>query len=246
LGNLAPVAGNDVDQTKLFVDLAVAAIVETLSRKAAVTGGAEEIFRTVKDQDGGVLDRLETLTGDGSGARAFQTSGEEILKLIFSDGQNETAKQVFKAQYDKVLRPNELLAKIAPIVIAVVGRHVKNKSLNVAGMASLLAQQKDYVGKCIPDATSDKQLPRTIKDQPDAAVIAASETDLSVNSQKPAVEKGSLSTSVIVILLLVLGLITIGIVWKFGIATTPAPNPKSEKPVSVSKPVETPVDRVTG
>lgn len=149
MGKLGGFLGQSPEKASSTFDTATAAILGGLMKRAS-SGGADEIFKAVQGADLGVLDRLGDLMGGGAKSDAYQKSGAGVLDMILGAGKSGMLNTLAKALGLDLSKISGLLAMIAPLVMSVLGKHVKNKGLNAAGLTSLLGEQKNMLGKFLP------------------------------------------------------------------------------------------------
>lgn len=143
-------AGTSPAQSSGVFEALAGSVLGGLMKKAAAPGGAEDIFQAVQKQDPGVLDRLGDLMGGGPGSADLQKSGMGVLDQIFGGDRSGLVNGIAKALGIDASKLGGLLAMIAPIVMGVIGKYLKNKTLNAAGLGSLLGDQKNFLGKYLP------------------------------------------------------------------------------------------------
>ncbi len=149
MGKLGGMLGQSPEKTSSAFDLAAGSILGGLMKKAA-SGGAEDIFRAAQNADTGVLDRLGDLMGGGAKADAVEKSGNGLLDMILGAGKSGLLGTLAKALGLDAQKIGKLLAMIAPIVMGILSKHIKNKALNAAGLGNLLGEQKSLLGNYLP------------------------------------------------------------------------------------------------
>ena len=126
--------GADPATTSKAVATALPALLGGLSRNASRPQGAAELDRALDDHDGSILDNLGGLLGGGAGAAI----GGAILGHIFGARRGPVEKGVGKATGLDSRQAAQLLAMLAPIVMAVLGRMKQRKNLDASRLPEAL------------------------------------------------------------------------------------------------------------
>lgn len=155
MGKLGGLLGQSPEKASSAFDLAAGSILGGLMKKAA-SGGAEDIFRAAQNADTGVLDRLGDLMGGGPKADAVEKTGNGILDMILGGGKSGMLATLAKALGLDAQKIAKLVAMIAPIVMGIIAKQIKNKALNSAGLGNLLGEQKNLLGKYLPSNLSSQ------------------------------------------------------------------------------------------
>lgn len=130
-------------------DTAVGTILGGLTKKAGTSQGAQDIFGAVQKQDDGLMDKLGDLLGGGNHA-ALEKSGTGILDMVFGGNRGGMIGAVSKFLGLDDSMMGKLLTLAAPIVMGVIGKHVKSKALDAVGLGSLLGEQKSFLSSSMP------------------------------------------------------------------------------------------------
>lgn len=142
---------NDTKKTQSLFETAAGSILGGLMKKSSSPSGANDIFKSVQDHDDGVLDRLGDLLGDGK-EQDLMDSGNGVLEGVFGSDRSGMIGTIAKALGLDSGIIGKLLALAAPIVMGVVGRHVKSKALDAVGLGNLLGSQKSSLGGLLPSS----------------------------------------------------------------------------------------------
>ena len=176
MGQIGGLLGTDAKKTPSLFETAAGSILGGLMKKGSSSAGAQDIFGAVQKQDDGILDKLGDLLGGGDHADAYQKQGSGILDLITGGGQQSTGMigTVAKALGMDSGIVGKLLMMAAPIVMGVIGRHVKNKALDAVGLGNLLGSQGPSLSGFMPSSlTSDLGLGNLVGNVTGAAGSAA-------------------------------------------------------------------------
>ncbi len=158
MGQIGGLLGTDAKKTPSLFETAAGSILGGLMKKGATAQGAQDIFGAVQKQDSSVLDKLGDLLGGGDATDDFQNQGSGILDMVMGGSQESAGMigMVAKALgLDKGI-VGKLLMMAAPIVMGVIGKHIKAKALDAVGLGSLLGEQKSHLSGYMPASlTSD-------------------------------------------------------------------------------------------
>jgi len=154
MGQIGGLLGTDAKKTPSLFETAAGSILGGLMKKSGTTQGANDIFGAVQKQDTGMLDKLGDLLGGGQATDDFQKQGSGLLDLVTGGGQQSTSMigMVAKALGMDNGIVGKLLAMAAPIVMGVIGRHVKDKALDAVGLGNLLGSQGSHLSGFMPSS----------------------------------------------------------------------------------------------
>lgn len=155
MGQLGGLLGqSDPQKTSSIFETAAGSVLGGLMKKATSPGGAKEILGAVKGLDDGILGNLGSILGGGSAAENLMNSGGGLLDMIFGSGKSGMFDALAKHfKLDPALI-QKLMKMVAPIVMAVIGKQMKNKSLDAMGLSSLLGEQKNALSGILPASLS--------------------------------------------------------------------------------------------
>ena len=151
MGQIGGLLGqNDVKKTSSMFETATQSILGGLMKKASTQQGSQDVFRAVQNHDDGVLDKLGDLLGGGGREADLMKSGGGIMDMVFGKSQSGMLGTIgkFLGLNDSMM--GKLMQMAAPIVMGVIGRHVKNKALDAVGLGSLLGNQKSFLSSSMP------------------------------------------------------------------------------------------------
>ena len=151
MGKLGGLLGqSDTKKTQSMFETAAGSILGGMMKQSSTPSGSNDIFRAVQDHDDGVLDRLGDLLGGGGREKELIDSGGGILDGVFGSNRTGTIGTIAKFMGLDNSIVGKLLSMAAPIVMGVIGRHVKSKALDAVGLGNLLGQQKSLLGGLMP------------------------------------------------------------------------------------------------
>ena len=126
-----------------------------LVNKGSSESGAQSIldFLGKNDMGGGLLDNLGGLFSGGEATTNLMNSGGGILDFIFGGGSSATGKIIDTVTSLAGLKrgsTSSLLRMAAPLLMGVIGKHVKSKALGALGLKNLLGSQVPMLQKLAP------------------------------------------------------------------------------------------------
>jgi hypothetical protein len=150
MGQIGGLLGqNDQKKTSSIFESAAASILGGIMNKASSPQGAEQVFGAVQNTDDSILDKLGDLLG-GNDQSQIQQQGSGILDLVFGNQQSGIIGSLSRALGLDDTMIGKLLTMAAPILMGVIGRHVKSKALDMVGFGSMLSDQKQHLGSYLP------------------------------------------------------------------------------------------------
>jgi len=177
MGQIGGLLGTDAKKTPSLFETAAGSILGGMMKKASTPQGAQDIFGAVQKQDSGILDKLGDLLGGGDSTDQFEKQGSGILDMVLGGSQQSSGMigMVAKALgLDKGI-VGKLLMMAAPIIMGVIGKHIKNAALDAVGLGKLLGDQKSHLAGFMPSSlTGDLGLGNLVGKAGD---IAGSATD---------------------------------------------------------------------
>lgn len=127
--------GLEPDQAQSAISVALPVLLGALQKNAAEPAGAEALLGALRrDHDGSLLDDLGGFLGGGVGGGA----GEAILGHVFGGRRTAVENQVGAATGLDAGSVGRLLAILAPIVMAFLGRSTRGQGMNAGGLSDLL------------------------------------------------------------------------------------------------------------
>ena len=153
LSQMSRQLGISEDQTREALPAALAALTGGLAQNAAQPQGAQQLANALnKDHDGGLLDSLDGfLGGIGGGGGGNLGAGAAILGHVFGQRQQRVEGNLGRATGLNPQTMASLLAMLAPIVMAYLGRQQRQKQLDPGGLADVLGQQRQRIEQ-VPQA----------------------------------------------------------------------------------------------
>jgi hypothetical protein len=135
LAQLSRQLGVDEQTTRQAVPAAVTALVGGLGSNAARPEGAQQIASALdRDHDGSILDDLGGFLGQG-GAGGI---GGAILGHVLGGRQRQVETGLSQSTGLDAAKIAQLLALLAPIVMAVLGRRKREQGIDAGGLGDIL------------------------------------------------------------------------------------------------------------
>ncbi|HEX2223796.1 MAG TPA: DUF937 domain-containing protein [Thermoanaerobaculia bacterium] len=142
ISQLSRQLGTDENQTRQALPLALSALVGGLGREAATPQGAQNLSGALdRDHDGSLLDNLGGLLGQ-SGGGGLGGLGEGILKHVLGGKRPQVESQLGQASGLDAAKMGKLLALLAPIVLAYLGKQKRQRGLDPGGLGEILAGER--------------------------------------------------------------------------------------------------------
>lgn len=153
MGPLAGLLGESEQNTNSAINTAIPAILGGLMKKSSSNEGANQIFKTLDDHDGGILDNLGGLLGGGNHTGLLNQGGG-LLDMIFGGNRSSMLGTIARMAGLGEGKIGTLLSVLAPIVMGVIGKQRRSSNLDASGLASMLSSQKDHLAGHMPGELS--------------------------------------------------------------------------------------------
>lgn len=105
---------------------------------------------TDKDNDPGILDDVGRLLGAGASSLPIMALGGKFLNLLFGNRMDNVAGAVGSYAGLKPSAVSSIFRFASPLLLGMLGRTVKSKALNAAGLGGLLLGQKSKYAAALP------------------------------------------------------------------------------------------------
>lgn len=145
MGQLGGILGENEQKTQTAVGAALPALLGGLMKKASTNDGANELFKTLDDHDGGILDNLGGMLGGGNHS-GLLNAGSGILGMIFGNKQSSMLGTIAKMAGLGDSKITTLLSLLAPVVMGILGKQRRSQNLDASGLANMLSSQKEHLG----------------------------------------------------------------------------------------------------
>ncbi len=140
MDQLARAIGADPQQTQKAVSAALPALLTQLNRNANSAEGAGALASALqRDHDGSLLDNLGGFLSGAVGGK--QADGAGILGHVLGGQRTPVEEGISRASGLDRGKVAQLLALLAPVVMAALGRQQRQAGLDPAGLSGLLGQE---------------------------------------------------------------------------------------------------------
>jgi len=146
--------GVDQQTAQSAISAAIPMIVAGLARNASTPSGADSLHNALaRDHDGSLLDDLGGFLGGGGGGQAAGMGGigGAILGHVFGGRQGTMENTLGRSTGLDGASAARLLAMLAPIVMAALGRARAQNGLNSGGLTDLLGGEQARMRQASPD-----------------------------------------------------------------------------------------------
>jgi hypothetical protein len=144
LTQLSQQLGISEQQTQQALPAALAALTGAMAQNTAQPQGAQQLSSALaKDHDGSLLDSLDGFLGGGSSGALG--AGASILGHVFGGRQPQVTGNLGRATGLDPATIARLLALLAPIVLAYLGRRQRQQGLDPGGLASELGNERRQI-----------------------------------------------------------------------------------------------------
>ena len=138
--------GISEDQTREALPAALAALTGAMAQNASDPQGARQLSNALsKDHDGSLLDSLDDFLGGAGGGGGLGAAGAAILGHVFGQRQQQVQGKLGRSTGLDQQTMSRLLALLAPIVMAYLGRQQRQRQLDPGGVADVLGQQRQRI-----------------------------------------------------------------------------------------------------
>ena len=145
LQQIARQVGIDPSQAGSAVSSALPLLMGALGRNASSNEGADALFGALQRDHAGldIGSVLGSVLGGGSG----QSAGAAILGHVFGGQQSQAASGLGRATGLDGAQAGQLLAALAPLVMAFLSRHVSAQGLDAGALGQQLGQARQQAAQ---------------------------------------------------------------------------------------------------
>jgi len=150
--------GATPDQTEQAIGAVLPTLLGAMARRANDSSGQDQLARALeRDHDGSLLDQLGGYFGQEDDVFASQaglstktTAGGAILDHILGGKKERVSDGVSRASGLSAGQSMQLMMKLAPLLMGMLGRQKREQSLSPGGLGDLLRGESQRVEKASP------------------------------------------------------------------------------------------------
>ena len=152
LSQMSQQLGISEQQTREALPAALAALTGAMAQNASQPQGAQQLSNALaKDHDGSLLDSLDGFLGGAGGGNLG--AGASILGHVFGQRRQRVEGNLGRTTGLDPQTMARLLALLAPIVMAYLGRRQRQQRLDPGGLAGVLGEERQRIEQ-VPQARS--------------------------------------------------------------------------------------------
>ena len=149
MARISAFIGESLEPTEMAVQAAVPALLAGLTERMSTTLGSERVMSLI-NQVGSRLDVGALLATSKPPFEDLSTLGSGLLAAIFGGNLAAIVETLAVGSGVRTESALTLLSLLTSIVLGVLGREVTEQNLGAAGLASLLASQRDEINAFVP------------------------------------------------------------------------------------------------
>jgi outer membrane protein OmpA-like peptidoglycan-associated protein len=149
---MSGVVGESAGATEKAVGAAIPALLAGIADKGSTLAGAERIRSTITEggYGAGMLDKLGSMLGGGSGTESLLNMGSGLVSSLFGGKAAGIAESIAGLAGIGRGSSSSLLSLVAPFVLSVLGRQIAGRGLDASGLMSMLAGQRSSIASALP------------------------------------------------------------------------------------------------
>ena len=139
INELSNQVGATPQQTQVASQGAISALLTGLANNAKTEQGANDLHSALDIHDGSILNNLMGLvTGNAQNANPNTLNGDGILSHILGNNQDNAAQVISHMSGVPQSGVSDILSKLAPMVMGLLGQVKGSNGLDAGGLASIL------------------------------------------------------------------------------------------------------------
>ena len=149
--------GEDEAKTQSAMGAILPSILGSLVQKSATPNGPSEIMDMVSkgNFDGSIFNNIGSMFGGGESSSTMMNIGTSLLKGLVGNKLGTLIDVVASVSGLKKNSSSSLLSMAAPLVMGMIGKVIKSKGLNAAGLAKMLLGQTKFIKDALPTEISN-------------------------------------------------------------------------------------------
>lgn len=146
------ILGESAESTTTGIKFIVPSLLGTLIQRGNTEAGADELmsYLTEHNIDGSILSTVAGSLQGGIETEKLMYQGAGNLRYLLDDKLSPVVDIISGASGLKTSSATSLLKLAAPLVLGIIGKHVREKGLDAKGLKSLLTDQSESVRQSIP------------------------------------------------------------------------------------------------
>jgi len=149
IGRVASALGINRNDTSSAIDAVVPGLLAAFAGVATKPGGPRQLVDAAK-QEVSTLDKFSGMLGTADQTSVIQRGSQMLASLLGGQDQTALANAVGKYSGLGSTAGNSLLGLLAPVVMGAIVRQQGARSIDAAGITSLLTSQKDKIAAALP------------------------------------------------------------------------------------------------
>jgi LysM repeat protein len=146
-GKMSSMLGENREKANLGIGSAIPSLLGGLGEAASTPDGARRLSSAVDDADEGILGNVGKMFGQS----ASISQGSTILRSLLGAGSlSQITGSIGKLSGLTGSSVTSMLGMLAPIILGVLKREKISRGLDSAGLANLLAGQRDHIAAAMP------------------------------------------------------------------------------------------------
>jgi OOP family OmpA-OmpF porin len=146
------ILSESAESTTTAVKLIAPSLLGTLIQKVNTDAGAVDLMLYVAEHniDGSILATASASLQGGIETEKLMYQGAGNLRYLLDDKLSPVVDSIAGASGLKTSSATSLLKLAAPLILGIIGKHIREKGLDAKGLKTLLADQSDSVRQSIP------------------------------------------------------------------------------------------------
>lgn len=148
------ILGESAEGTSSALQAIVPTLLGSLLQKSTTDAGTSDLIRFMGEQeiDGSVISQLGSMLSGGIETEKMMYSGAGILRFLLDNKLLPAVDIISGSSKLKTSSATSLFKLAAPLVMGIVARQMQEKSLDAAGLKTLLQGQKEFIKSSLPAA----------------------------------------------------------------------------------------------
>lgn len=148
----ASILGESAESTSSAIKAIVPSLLGAIVQKTSSDEGVASLmtFLSENNIDGSILSNVTGMLGGGIETEKLMYSGAGILRYLLDDKLSPVVDIIAGGSGLKTSSATSLLKLSAPLLMGIIGRHVKEKGLDHQGLKNIISSQIDYIKSGIP------------------------------------------------------------------------------------------------